>query len=60
MYKLYIKLVGLPCKTDFAKDNDFCAALFALLFHTALRLLVFVFEVLFFGTAIIFSITNNT
>ena len=48
-----MKLVGLPCKTDFAKDKDFLAALVALPFHTALRLLVLVFEVLFFGTAIL-------
>ena len=53
-YILYIKLVGFPCKTDFAKDKDFCAALFAFLFQFALRLSLFVFDVRFFGTAIVF------
>ena len=28
-----MKLVGFPCKTDFASDKDFCAALFAFLFQ---------------------------
>lgn len=49
-----MKLVGFPCKTDFASDKDFCAALFAFLFQFALRVFLFVFDVRFFGTAIIF------
>jgi len=38
----------LPCKTDFAKDKDFCAALLAFLFQLALRESRFVFDVRFF------------
>ena len=42
-----VPLVGFPCKTDFAKDKDFFAALFAFLFQLALRLSLFVFDVRF-------------
>ena len=49
-----MKLVGFPCKTDFARDKDFWAALFAFLFQLTFRLSLFILDVRFFGTAIEF------